>query len=303
MGIPKENMETFVNRMIETMLLGHTSRGLSKIFMPSQNEVLLDQHDINNNKVNELIEYQKNPFKLLSERLEDVTDSFIFDKTLNVRSISKIYITPQSEFGEVPVIWRKKLSEFAVLQNVAHYNPFYMYSLFVNVNDVINPQRQITNDTLRSIIKTRIINDYKKSDRLEHLFDNENFKLLAKTLHQITKFNVKPPLAACLDVVDSMNYYPYMYELFILADVVGVNVVVIGRRNKENPDGLTYIDKKSHYTLVLQDSYDRFNKFNRFEQFVKSKKTILFKKNDLPIDFQRVLENKNKIFEIEVEDD
>ena len=117
MGIPEEYMQNFVNKMIETLLLGRNVNLEIKVFSVNLGEILLDQHDINNNKVQDIIEYQKNPFKLLSEKLEDITDQYIFDKNINIKSLSKIYIQENTKFDEIPVVWRKYLKTFNIIKD------------------------------------------------------------------------------------------------------------------------------------------------------------------------------------------
>lgn len=309
LGIPDEYMNKFVGRMIETLLLGRfTSSTATKNFIPSANEVLLDQHDINNNKVEELIEHQANPFKLLSERLEDVTDTLVFGEKgmsgmSDPKSLIRLYIKEDSVFSTVPVIWRKILKEFEILENTG-FNSITLYSLFLNLNEFANPRKEIDLNMMKSIIKTRIIHDYSQNEvALKDLFENESFKVSIKTLHKITKLVSKPNIDVSLDVVDSINYVPSFYELKILTDIVGVNVILIGRKTTANPDGIEVYDTKSPFTVILLHSYDRVNKLDKFEFFVKNKKTMVFRKKDFPEEFLRITENKKKVFIIEVEDD
>lgn len=299
MGIPDEFMIKFVNRMIETLLLGQNMNITTKIFSSISTEILLDQHDINNNKIQEIIEYQKNPFKLLSERLEDITDSYIFDVNINIKSLSQIYINDNSKYDVIPVIWRKLLKNFEILLN-PKYNPMYLYSLFININEFINPQKQISIEIIKGIIKSKFIHDYPK-DNIIILFNNESFKENIKILHNINKISsVKPSINMSLDVIDSVNYYPSLYEVKILADIIGINIIVIGRKTISNPDGIELIYKNAHYTIILLCSYDRINKYDRFELFIKNKKIIIYKTRDIPSDFYRIIENKKKTYEINI---
>ncbi len=302
LGIPEEYMSKFIGRMIETLLLGRYTSSNVKIFIPVPTEVLLDQHDINNNKIEELIEYQGNPYKLLTERLEDVTDSLIFGDKPDQRSLNKIYIKDDSSLSTVPVIWRKILKEFTTLDNNG-YNSMTLYSIFLNLNEFMNPRKEVSLDMLKSIIKTRIIHDYAQNEKaLQDLFDNESFKLCIKSLHKITKLLTKPNIDICLNVVDSINYVPSFYELKILTDIIGINLVIIGRKTTSNPDGIEVYDSKSQFTVILLHSYDRVNKLDKFEFFVKNNKTLVFRRKDLPEEFIRITENKKKIFIIEVDD-
>jgi hypothetical protein len=296
MGIPKEYMKKFVNKMIETLLLGRNINNIIKVFSINSGEVLLDQHDINNNKIQDLIEYQKNPFKLLSERLEDITDAYIFDKTNDIKSLSKIYVKENTIFNIIPGVWKNYLQDFKIIEN-NKYNSLYLYSLFININDAINPNKEISLDILKSIIKRRIIHDY-TTDLINPIFENES---LIKNIKELYKLSAdKASLDIILNISDSITYFPSVYEVEIMADIVGINVVITGRKNKANPDGFDIVDKKSNYTIIINNNYDRINKLDQFKLFVKNKKIIILKKKDIPEDFNRLIENKKKIFEINI---
>ena len=97
-----------------------------------------------------------------------------------------------------------------------------------------------------------------------------------------------------------MSYYISSYELDILADIININLVIIGRKTQKNPDGLEIINNNSNYYLFLLASYNRFEKHDIFEIIAKHKKLVLLKKKDIPSDFMNIIINKSKVFEIEV---
>lgn len=307
MGIPTNFMNKFIGRMIEALLLGTHHRSTIKHFSINQQELLLDQHDVNNNRINELIETQRDPYKLLSERLDNLTESYVFDKGIDIKTLTSVYVTDQSTYGKIPVVLRKSLNpktveiDFEIL-STQNYNSTWLYSLFININDALNPKRHLTIEMLKSIIKTRIIHDY-ASTSIDIFFNNDNFTELSKKIyHPKTKItDAKLPLDVCLDVLDTMEYYPSLYETHILANLIGVNIIVVGRTTKKNPDGMNVYDNHSTYNIILFQSYDRLHKHDVFELFVKNRKQVIYKKKDLPSDFIRIVENKKKVFEIDVE--
>jgi len=299
MGIPEEYMQKFVNKMIEILLLGRNINTEIKVFSISPGEVLLDQHDINNNKIQDIISYQKNPFKLLSEKLEDITDQLIFDKSVSFKSIYNIYIHDNTIFEDIPVIWRKYLKNFNIIKN-NKYNSMYLYSLFTNVNDCIHPNKSMNIEILRSIIKTHIIHDY-PTENINLLFENESFIKNIKDIYKIKKLSVsKPSLDMITNIIDSVNYYPSVYEIKIMTEIIGINLIIIGRKNKENIDGLDIVNKNSTYTLFLNNSYDRDKKLDQFDLYTKDEKIIIFKKKDIPENFNRIIENKKKTYKIKI---
>lgn len=293
-GVAKGQSEKLVGRIIERMLLKTFDSSVPRQYATLPNEVFYTQHDINNDKIRELVIILQDPFRLLSERLDDMMESMVQDKDVPFKSLRRIYVKDSSVFQDVPVVWRKTLKQFEVLQDT-DYNALSLYSLFLNVKEAMDSRTRADTDTLRSIIKSRIT-FYYNTPEIDRFLENESFKTSIKS-----KTVVKPPLAKCLQVVDSLGYYPSIFELHVLADVVGVNLVIIGRKTQKNPDGLEVIDMRSKYTLVLFMSYDRVYKHDRYELFIKQKKTLLYKKKDLPEDFLNVIENKKKVYDIDVE--
>jgi hypothetical protein len=66
-----------------------------------------------------------------------------------------------------------------------------------------------------------------------------------------------------MSIVESMNYYPSEFELMMLVKIAQVRVIVVGRKTKENEQGIAmypdqYQSKYNRYIIMCQ-SYDRFN--------------------------------------------
>lgn len=294
--VEKGHSEKMIGKIIERMLLNtfDTNRPFQQMSILLPNEVLLTQHDINNDKLQELKTFLQDPFRLLSERLDDMLENIMTNKDVSFKSLRRIYIHEEtSSFQEVPVVWRKGLKGFEVLLN-PDYNSLSLYTLFINVKEAIDPHTRFDLDILRSIVKSRIA-FYYTTPEIQRFIENESFKAFLKV-----KDITKPPLNRCLEAVDSLKYYPSTFELHVLADIVGINVVLIGRKTQKNPDGLEVVDRQSKYTLIMLMSYDRVHKHDRFECFVKNKQILMFKNRDLPDDFLRIIDNKKKVYDIEV---
>jgi hypothetical protein len=301
-----KDMQKFINKIIETFLLGININIEKKVFEVESGEVLLDQHEINNNKIQDIIEYQKDPFKLLSENFKNITDQYIFDKIINFKSITKIYIKDDTEFLSLPTKFKQKddlnLKNFNIINN-NNYNSLYLYSLFTNLNEFINPNKNISVGNLKSIIQTYIIHDYEKTNTnsIDLMFKNNS--LLYNINKNVNKLDSKPPIDSILNLINSLSYYPSLYEIKIMADIIGINLVILGREGKnEDPiDGINVINKNSSYTIFLNKNYKNKLYFNQFDLFCKDKKIIIFKKKDIPEDFNRVIENKKKSYKINVD--
>ncbi len=293
----RELLPGIEHELVEMLLTGSKMVKISKAFAVNNDEALLDQYDITNNRLLELIENQKNPFRLLSEKLvaEFQDDTYkikdnIYNPLLNYT---------QDDLKNLPIRFKSVLSNCSILK--MNYDPTVLYTLFMNINSIINPNRKIDNvNLLKTVIRTRLINDY-KTDRIKQLFDrNESFV----KLHGGGKLNNKPSLEKCIEIFDSTDYYISFYELEILSQIIGVNLIILGRiSNVKRPDGievLTPFNNSLPFTLIMVHNHDGINKLERFELVVKNDKTGgVFKNTEISKD----LINTTKKFVIHVDDE
>ena len=84
----------------------------------------------------------------------------------------------------------------------------------------------------------------------------------------------KRTLDSIIQVVDSMAYFPSFYELFVLSAIAKINVIVIGRKNKENLEGVEMYYNNSSKYIMFEHSYDRFNYYDVFKLVVRDPKGI-----------------------------
>ena len=291
------------HKLIEMLLTGSKMVRVSKIFNVVSEEALLDQYDITNKRLDELIENQKNPFKMLSEKLIEFEEGhgYVYKDNKYTTPLHDIY--KSDDLKNLPVTFASLLKDYGVF-TTEQYDPTTTYILFINVNSVVNPNRKIDNvDLLKNAIRTRLINDY-KTDKIRPLFDrNESFvKLYKKDFGKITE-NTKPLLANCISIFDSLDYHVSFYELSILSELVGVNLIILGRKSVKRPDGIEVLQRFNDalpFTMIMVHNHDRVQKLERFDLVVKKDGSgAIFRKNELP----RELINKTKgLITIDVED-
>jgi hypothetical protein len=123
-----------------------------------------------------------------------------------------------------------------------------------------------------------------KENALEELLENPSYIYNAKLMK--IKSNT---LDNIITVVDSMNYYPAEFELMILVKVAQVRVIVVGRKTKDNEQGIAmYPDQyQSKYNrfIVMNQSYDRFNHHDVYQLAVVNSSTkspkIIMRKHEV----------------------
>lgn len=140
--------------------------------------------------------------------------------------------------------------------------------LFRIVSELNNSS--VDDDSLQEFLHNSLVNDFteNKVSLLSELALNETFgkALGVKTMEQVQH------------IVQRATYAYGIYELRKLAEYVGVNVVLIGRKHeKKLPDGVMIFDNESHTHLVLYATTAL-----RFQLvFDASRKQFLFDKSEL----------------------
>jgi hypothetical protein len=300
-GIP----DRFMSKMTEKLLLNRYSYNFIKTYSVGPEEILLDQHDINSNRLVELREVLKNPFKILSERLNDLTDAVVFTDGVDLKFMSRTYLIEGTRYSDVPVKWLKLLPGFKLITN-ERYNPKYLYTLFLNINESLSSQRRVSDDMFKSIIKTRIISDHSKNDKIDRFFENPSFVYVYENKLETKRKYVplrspKPSVEDCLSVIDSPYYYPSFYDIGVLSDIVGVDVVILQRKSVRTPDALEIMNNHGPYSIVLNMANDADKDRHIYSLCAKREKSILLKKRDFEPAFWKILTDKKVQFEVEVE--
>jgi hypothetical protein len=328
-GIPKEKIEEFKTKISEQLLINNNfyfdSR--TKYFRSIPSELLFEHHDIILGKHLEYIKRLQDPYRILHERLNEEFGEYIFGKTMDEKDYLSSFIESEQykdNYDKFKTILRNCL----VVDHDDKYHSIYIYQVFEAVHKVLNQAPNSTVDAkyLKSLAFNGVINDY-ETEELKDLLESKCFEHLwkqYKNKHKLeTIMMVRPTLKICTDLVSSLQYFPSFYEIKVISEFVGINVVIFTRSStKNNINGLELIDNKSSHYLLIHHRFD--NKHNRdifslmvitedmtLEQKkkVKSdpgimntlKKKVIFTK----VDLKRVLDLiklKDVEFEIEVSD-
>jgi hypothetical protein len=103
---------------------------------------------------------------------------------------------------------------------------------------------------LKEVVKNYIVNDY-ETEEISDMINSKAFDALWKEMKKKTEIVQRPPLPTCIDIFQSVQYFPSLYEIKALSEFVGVNVIVFSRSDKKNPTGLQLIDNRaSNYILI-----------------------------------------------------
>jgi len=208
----------------------------------------------------------------------------------------------------LPQIWQKKLgNDFEIIPNdylndsipeiiygiLSKYSPLKKnYEKKVKQLDLI-----VSKDLSTQIIKENYLEFLKKqpiSYLINHLQKNDQ-ELKSDPIHQIKTF------AEFEDYMNHNNYWFTLSDIQILSKIIGLNIIVLGRKNiKTNPTGINiYYDEKNNkdfYIIIFKKKIVNSNKY-KFELIslnTENGKKIIFPLKDLPKQFIALIHDSTK---------
>lgn len=269
--------------------------GLKKKFKKTPFELIFDQKDIIEGRIHEKIKFIENPYTSLMDRLDRHMKDYVLDLSdtgLDELEYFVDYINTQSEYEDVPYKFRKVLNEYSLLV-YKQYSPITLYDLFQRIS-IAKRVANISDKTLmRQVVLKQLIRDYRENN-IEEFLNNPSYIFNAKAMKLKTN-----TIDGMVTVLESMMYYPSFYELSVLSQLARINVIVIGRKRKDNADGIEVYHNKSSRYLVLCHSYDRFSHHDLFQVVVKDARKkhpkILFRKHELSKPFVDFIEKSVRL--------
>lgn len=184
----------------------------------------------------------------------------------------------------LPHIVKTELSGFQSV-SLDNYAPHSLYELFAKLNTQIEGRVKYTGDTLRNTVNGKIIENYKarRDDVAKQLSENPSFKggkALSDT--DLTKR------------LGAAEYYPSHYDIDVIAKLLSINVLIVGRRNETYlPDRKVCLGKVGgqHYMFILNKHMHESKKYYVYDVVVKNGKH-LFQLDDFSKEMKELLSKK-----------
>lgn len=264
------NLNVFTGNYVEEMLSNHTRSthdvilkqmfGMKKKFKKEINEIVFDQRDVIEGKLAEKIKFIQNPYSSLMDRIDRYVREYIFEgyNRDELDAFKKFY-NQYTVFEDVPYKFRKILQNYNLIQYGSNtpYTQNTLYEIFLGICKAKGMTYITDVDTLKMYVQRYIVQGFKEN-ALEELYENPSYiynaKLMKSKAHTLDNI---------MSVVESMNYYPSEFELMILVKIAQVRVIVVGRKTKDNEQGIAmYPDQyqnKYNRFIVMCSYYDRFN--------------------------------------------
>lgn len=301
-GIPQENIHEFKTKVIEQLLINNTLyfENRTKVFRYTDNEFFFEHHEIVIGKHKEAIKYLQDPFKLINERLDTEFGEYVFsiieeNEYLSTFIDNKEY---KNNYDKFKTIVRNTM----VVDIEDSYTNMYMYQWFEELYKTLH-DKNIDSLYLKNLVRTHVINDY-ETDTIGDLITNKSFENIWKEYKKKNIAMTKPSIDICETIFGSTKYYPSLYELKILSDFIGANVIIFKRSNAANPNGLEFINNRSPYYILFYNKFDNKNIREIYEIMVigdENKKKCIFNATDLKM-ILKIIKVKEDIVEIDVDD-
>jgi hypothetical protein len=259
---------------------------LMQSFSVNADEMMIEQVDVHQRKLDGIMNIEKDPF-LFENNIQTGTLS---TEHQHLDLVDMSIFTNDLSTSPIPCNLRSLLPNYVVVNNKIRYSPFYLYSFFINVNKYINPFHPVSKDVLKSFVRLQIVKDFEENNK-------ENIELFKSNNIIYKSFLMND----CLNVIDTNNYYPGLYEIQVLSKVIGINALIAVRKTKRTPDGNFIFYNKSKYIILLNESNN--NDYWSYSHIIREKDSmIVFRMNVLNIEFRKFIHQKTMDYIVDIVD-
>jgi hypothetical protein len=256
----------------------------------SKDEIILDQNDINNNKLDKLMNKLMNPYKSVENSIEDYISYISLKVQQEKKETNYKFIT--DTFKPISVYtWKDLLPKYEINVVEDDKEQNNVLELFNGLSKILG--KNIKVKKLQSIIDNRREKDFDNNKDDIDVFINEQKENIyfKKKYDKLDNFN-KNEYEDYERIYDE-NYRLSLYELNILAEEIGISVIVLGQfENKILHKGHKILNDKKNDKMILLNM-ERTDKYDKFNLIVKDSKDFIFEKNNLPDKFVEFIFEKN----------
>ena len=280
----------YVERVCEMLLNGQdlTIYDTQKIYRVPENEIILEYADIERGKLIDIIQYIKNPFVVLREKLNyDEIDEFVVVDDVPVPviatqlpdvvqdSLNISIFNDMEKKNEIPTTWKHLLAGFKLyVHKEDSYDGMFIYKIFSE--EPMRLKERVEENLMRSfkIYQAMLLNNPCFYKELEKRGKKEN---------DIDKDIV-------LSIIRMPSYFPSKTELQIISKLTNISIFIIERKtkfNKESEDkmkqiGLTYILPKGHrgQYVILNEKFKNKKCIDEYEIFTLRDGNLVLKYTD-----------------------
>jgi hypothetical protein len=295
--LSKNNNMVFINTEIDNITsdifikdIEYILRLNNKKLKLKKNEIVYDQNDIIEDKLNKLLILLKNPYKFVQNSIEDYINyiPIILDKNL----VEFKFIT--DDFKNLPYRWEILGDNFYI--NKGENIPGSTDQDTMNyILKIFNKIAELNNIKTNEKNMINYINTERKKDfgKIKDKFVNENklnphFKMKYEIL--FPKEEDVSSFSSIQEIFDNSNYKYGFYELQKLSKLTKINTILLGNKiGNRIPDdnGMRCFYNKSNIYLLL--NIDPVKDYDKYNIIIKNRQKILFNYDDFNKSFKETI--------------
>lgn len=247
-----------------------------KLINNDQNIVYLSFHDIITDKLITFKENFTNSFKVVNTTIGDYTEDIAYIKLEGIQTNDdEIFSLDVKKTNLTPIRLKKLLGNFYILNHFLTFSN--MISIFNSYNKNINA------DSAMNTIRDKILDEYisNKANLIAKLKKNisiskNDIKLMSSSVESIFK------------TIFDENYNYSIFEIELLSNAAGCNVIIVGRETNIVGNGIHYINNRSSDNLLLH--YTINDKKLSFQMIVDDSNKYFYKQTSFSDNFNKLLE-------------
>ena len=288
-----EDIDNIVNDIF-TKDISYIINKNNKKLKVTSDEIVFNQDDIDNEKLEKLFIILLNPYKYIENSIED----YVYYKPIQLdtrltkfKFITDMFldITPSRWEGMLPAFKKNEsiLDDTLKIQDTKNY--FLM--IFKKIGDLSN--KKTTIKSLEKYIENKRKEDFEKNNvlfieeqRLNTYFMREYNKLVSSiedTKEAYTYNTISP-------IFKNENYKYSHYEIKILSDYLNINVILLGKNNTNKlPNGIRCFNNNSNKYLLFNIVN---NEYDKYSIILKNKNKFILQLDDFPKRFITNIINK-----------
>jgi hypothetical protein len=267
-------MSSLVNPFVQIRPILMGSRTLKKIILISDTDIRLGRLNniLGSNRI-DVWGFERQDTNLdtqmINKVLEDINEKVIFH--VEAKLLKNIPIVSQEFFkGFKSHPFKIKPTTNPRIDDII-YDSNSIYEFFTMVKSMINNDKT----DLKKLVVNRVLQDYRQNanETTESLKENPSFVYCSKS-NPINE-DILPTL------LNSSCYFASVYELNIIALLLGINIVIMGRKCRVNPDNHWCLGKikNAQYIVILKQ--DNNASQHRMEYTIVLKNSrFLFEESD-----------------------
>ena len=261
--------------------------GVKRKFKKKPYELVFDQKDVIDGRLQEKIKFVQNPYTSLMDRIDKYMREYVFEFTeRDEMEYFRQYINTDTLYDDVPYKYKRLLQDFKLLQynqNTTPYTSSTLYDIMLSVCKAKHITHVTDVQILRAYMKQKTFDKWVKNE-LDIFNENPSYIQTSKMMKVRTK-----SFENIFAVLESMNYHPSYFEIMFLAKIAQIRVIVIGRKRGDDEGINVYPDDKhNRYNryIIFHQYYDRFNYRDVFQLAVKHPNSqsprVILRKQEVP---------------------